>query len=421
MTAVDQLSGPSPHDQAWDRCHAAAVAAVSVMNLGTVALVETISDLLDTEAWAGWGITSPEHWVCWKANVSKHRAEGLVQVARRRTELPACWALFAAGRLTEDAMVRIAKRVPATRDVEVAGLAPSLMISQLTRVLSSLPERTDPAAPPLPERERAVRVHTHPDGWGEGHLSLPPDEWALMLVGLTAARDAEFRDRQDLPTDAPVVDVDARTITWADAAVRMASEAADALDATLQRTGHRGERNQVVLHHHVQAGGSLEPGRLHLAGHVSDAVARYLACDAQVIVMAYQDGKLLGINPSERTPNRRLRRYLEHRDGGCAHPLCVQKRWLHAHHIQHWEDNGLTVPSNLLCLCPVHHRALHHGDFSIDGNPEDGTLAFTDRFGRPIEPPHRGANPLPHPPQSMRPSYEPPCGERLNPRDFNWN
>jgi hypothetical protein len=418
MTVIDQPAGWNPQEDAWNRCEAAAVAAMTSMNLAAVALVRMIAELLETDGWHGWGINSPEHWVCWKANVSKHRAQGLVQIARRRTELPKCWALFEDGRLTEDSMVRIAKRVPASRDGEVAGLAPNLMISQLTRILSCLPE-LEPTPPP-PERDRFARIHTHTDGWGESHMSLPPDEWAALLVALGAARDAEFRDRKDLPTDTEVTEADARSITWADAVVRMASEATDGLDATFQRTGHRGERNQVVLHHHVRSDGTLGPGRLHLAGHVTDSVARYLACDAQVIVVAYRDGKLLGINPSERTPNRRMRRYLEHRDGGCAHPLCEQRRWLHAHHIQHWEDDGPTEAWNLICLCPAHHRALHHLEFSIEGNPEDGTVVFRDRFGRAIEPPEMGAK-LPHLPPPTKLTYDPPCGERLNPRDFNWN
>ena len=200
----------------------------------------------------------------------------------------------------------------------------------------------------------------------------------------------------------------------------MASEAADALDATFQRTGYRGERHQVVLHHDLDADGHYGPGQLHLGGHVTDAVARYLACDARVIVNLYRGGKLVGITPSERTPNRRLRRYLERRDGGCAHPLCGQRRWLHAHHLQHWEDGGPTIALNLVCLCPLHHRQLHHGDFTIHGDPEAGTLRFADRFGRAIEPPGFGADQLPPPANPNASSYEAPSHERLTAQAFAW-
>ena len=403
--------------RAYDEGEAAVVATMSAINAAIVSVVETISMLLVTNGWAGWGIRSPEHWVQLKANVSSYRAAGLVLIARRRGELPACWALFAQGRLTEDAMVRIARRVPTSHDDQVAALAPGLLISQLTRVLAVLPELHDSAEPGEPERAAFFRRYTRPDGSECGEYDLPADQAAAWALALDAARDAEFRDRNDLPPDTEV-GAEVRTVSWIDAALRMASEATDALDSTLARTGHRGERHQVVLHHHVDHQGHMGPGRLHLGGFVTEPVARYLACDATVITIAYRNGKLLGINPAERTPNRRLRRYLEHRDGGCVHPLCTQKRWLHAHHLQHWEDGGPTEPGNLVCLCPSHHRALHHGDFTIVGNPEHGDLVFHDARGRRIEPPAPGAAPLPPPTQ---PTYRPPFGERLNARDFSWN
>ena len=419
MTAV--MPGQSIEtDAAWLVCEREAVAAVGAINLATASLVDTIGVLLDTNGGMGHGIQSPEHWVMWKTDVSRRRAEGLVKIARRRDDLPVCWGLFRQGRLTEDAMVRIARRVPASRDAEVAGIAPGLLISQLTRVLAALPELPDPNPQPKPERERYLHLGVDRDGWGQGRWSLPPDEHALLVAALTAGRDAEFRDRNDRAPDAEVTDTEGRSVSWADGLVRMASEAADALDATLQRTGYRGERHQIVLHHHVQADGTAGPGRLHLGPFLQRSLAQYLACDAKVIVLAWQDGKLLGINPAERTPNRRLRRALEHRDGGCAHPLCVQKRWLHAHHIRHWEDGGLTIAANLVMLCPTHHRALHMGDFTITGNPDDGTLAFLDRHGQRIEPPPLGADPLPPPPPDQL-HYHPPYGERLSARDFSWN
>ena len=69
--------------------------------------------------------------------------------------------------------------------------------------------------------------------------------------------------------------------------------------------------------------------------------------------MTYRLGRLIGINPAERTPNRATRRYLARRDQGCTHPLCTQKLWLHAHHITHWTDDGPTSPENLTLLCPT--------------------------------------------------------------------
>ena len=127
-----------------------------------------------------------------------------------------------------------------------------------------------------------------------------------------------------------------------------------------------------------------------------------------------------GINPTERTVNRATRRYLARRDQGCTHPLCGQRLWLHAHHIGFWEHGGLTVPENLVLLCPFHHRALHIGEFSIEGNPEAGTLRFLDRDGHEIIEP--GPDPSGEPPPDPPPrTFTPPLGERLTADTFTWN
>jgi hypothetical protein len=417
MTVLDAPT----QDEIWERCARQLVVSTSRMNLEVVAIVEVIVELLVTGAWAGVGIGSPEHFVSWKAGMSKHRARGLVQIARRREEIPACFALFAEGRLSEDTMVRIARRVSTERDVQVAGLAPAMTIPQLSKLLSSLPPLADPDGPPPRERTRSVGLHTHGDGWGELSAQLPPDEWELVKTGLAAARDAVLRDRKDLPVDAEVAPGEARQVDWADAMVRMADEACDALDSEFQRTGRRGERNQVVLHRQVHGDGTLGQGRFHLGEYVSDALARYLSCDAQVVEVTYRGRRLAGINPAERTPNRRLRRYLEQRDGGCAHPLCMQRRWLHAHHLWHWEDGGPTVAWNLLCLCPLHHRAVHHGEITVEGDPEQGTIVFRDQWGQAIGPPPLGPQQVPPPTQPLELTYLPPTGERFETRWFAWN
>ena len=255
---------------AWRRGEADTVALMGTINLAVAKLVGTIRMLIDTDGWTGWGIRSVEHWVTWKAGVSRTRAENLVRIARRIDELPACWALFSAGRLTEDAMVRIARRVPADHDAEVAAWAPGMLVSQLDRMLAACPPLPEPESEVRPRqpRERRFEMGNERDGWLSGRFCLPPDEGAILRNGLTAARDAEFRDRQGLEPDAELDDVPEHVrrqgVSWADAAVRMASEASDGLDPELARTGRRGDRNKVVLHVDVEPDGAFGPGQLHL-------------------------------------------------------------------------------------------------------------------------------------------------------------
>lgn len=414
-----------PQERAWREGERETVALMGTINATVARLVSIIAMLIATDGWHGHGIHSVEHWVTWKACVSRSRAQGLVRIARRIEELPACWALFEQGRITEDLMVRLASKLPSSRDAEMAGLAPELLVSQVAKILRSCPELPDGTPNPVPrqERERYVHSHQHPDGWLSGEFCLPPHEAPGYANAMGAARDAEYRDRQGLEDDVELNDLASEAtrpgVSWADAFVRMLSEASDALDNTFQRTGYRGERHQIVLHHDIDPDGNVGPGQIHLGGIVPDPVARYLACDAAVMVAAYRAGELIGITPTVRTPSRALRRALERRDQGCAHPLCTQRRWLHIHHIVHWIQRGLTIPTNLLCLCPTHHHQLHQGDFTIEGNPEDGTLRFSDRLGHRIEPPGTGP---PEPFRLAEPTpYSQPYGGPLATGSFSWN
>lgn len=420
MAVVDH-----PQERAWCEGERQTVALMGTVNAAMAQLVSTIAMLIATDGWHGHGIRSVEHWVTWKACVSESRASGLVRIARRIQELPRCWALFEAGQITEDIMVQLARRVPATRDAEMARQVPDLLASQLRRILRSCPELPDGTekAWPAPERERYVRSYQHPDGWLQGEFCLPPEEAPLFQNAMGAARDAEFRDRADLHPAADLADLPVGAtragVTWADAFVRLLSEATDALDPSLQRTGYRGERHQIVLHHDIDPEGRLGPGQLNLGDVLPQWASRYFACDAQVRLVVKRAGEIIGISPAARTPSRALRRALERRDQGCTHPLCSQRRWVQAHHLRHWEDGGPTEAWNLICLCPQHHRELHAGDFSIEGNPETGTLRFLDARGRPIEPPGTG------PTGELRlvepVSYHPPYGGRLATGSFGWN
>ena len=108
---------------------------------------------------------------------------------------------------------------------------------------------------------------------------------------------------------------------------------------------------------------------------------------------------------------------VEDRDRGCRTPGCSRRRWLHIHHIIHWEDGGPTDTANLICLCGFHHRAHHRGVLGITGNADepDG-VRFTDQHGRLLKPNGAPTPPgdLPHP--SGR--YHHPIGERLDRRNI---
>ena len=152
-----------------------------------------------------------------------------------------------------------------------------------------------------------------------------------------------------------------------------------------------------------------------------DALRRYVLCDADVRGLFERGGVLAAMSSRLRTVDDRLRAFVEHRDGGCVVPGCAQRRWLHIHHIQHWEDGGPTESPNLCALCPTHHRVLHAGLLTITGDPNiPFGLVIRDRHGRELRPPP------PTPPDQApdRPPPRPfhhPTGERLDWRYAGWS
>ena len=76
-----------------------------------------------------------------------------------------------------------------------------------------------------------------------------------------------------------------------------------------------------------------------------------------------------------------LRRLLEARDDHtCCFPGCERRRQLQAHHREHWAYGGETSLANLVLLCWQHHRLVHEGGYTVEGDPEAG-IRFRNRHG----------------------------------------
>jgi hypothetical protein len=83
------------------------------------------------------------------------------------------------------------------------------------------------------------------------------------------------------------------------------------------------------------------------------------------------------VGREERTFNRAQRRALVHRDGGCRFPGCDRPpSFCEGHHIEHWEDGGLTDLCNLVLLCSYHHHLIHKPGWEVKLLP-DATFKVT--------------------------------------------
>lgn len=370
-----------------DAVEARVAGLAGLLNATTATLVEVVAGVLATGAWQQAGIRSPAHWLAWQAGMSLKRAKRLVAIARRRGELPVTTAAFRAGSLSEDQVAEIAAHVPAAHDEELASFAQAATVTQLHKVAREYSFDQPPADPHDPEPEPApgdrddrnqVSFGHDDDGRWRLRAELDPALGALVQKALEACRDAEFHARH------PEADEGTRPtgVTWADALIRIADAALTGL------SGDRpaGERYQVIIH--VRATSPETPTWLHLGPALPPDVRRHMSCDATVrYLLEDENGVPLKLGRRQRTATPQQRMVVEDRDKGCRRPGCTQSRWLHIHHIDHWEDDGFTDVDRMCALCPRDHDLHHRGLLGITGDPTrpDG-LTFTDHHGRVLQP-----------------------------------
>jgi hypothetical protein len=400
-----------------------------VLNAATGRLVSLIAQVLESESWQVSGIQSPAQWVAWQCGVSPARARSLVAMARRRTELPATTAAHEAGELCEDQVAVICRHAPAGIDAQVADLARAATVTQLRRVLGSYTfgdgsskqskdEAGESAPPEPPEEVRSVSFGQTESGSWRLSAELPPDEGALVERALTAARDELFHAREGEPAPAanPGRLASPNNVTWADAFVAMAERS---LGATAAQRPHH-ERHMVLLHVATEADGSTG-GHLHLGPGLSEGLRRFVGCDARIRPVFEAGGKPVSVGRAFRTVPERTRVVIEERDRGCRVPGCDRSRWLHVHHIEHWEDGGTSDTPNLLALCRRHHRLHHLGHLGIRGDADDPDgVVFTDHRGRRLDstgrpvPPGRPVEAAAHDLGIPAGAWSHPTGERLD-------
>jgi hypothetical protein len=125
---------------------------------------------------------------------------------------------------------------------------------------------------------------------------------------------------------------------------------------------------------------------LDFGGTLSPASLRMLACDAAVVpVVLGGTSQPLDVGRATRSIPDGLRRAVAVRDGGCAR--CGRPpSWCEVHHVLPWEHGGPTALTNLVMLCRVCHRLVHHADWEVrlvGGSAEFVPPAWIDPLRRP--------------------------------------
>jgi hypothetical protein len=402
IAAADPANHGDPFD-ALEALEARVAAVCGSLNMLHAQLVELAAEAIETEAWAGGGVRSVEHWLAWQTGLSPRRAREVTAIARRRAELPVTMERFTRGELAIDQVVPVVAHAASHNDAEVAEFATYATVSQLRSTLSRYrpaPEHdpTDPDPEPAPESAPDPEAGSEPaPGLARGSLSMyyGDDRFRLVLdapADVGALVEAALKEAKDGLIAAGVLDV-----TWADAFVEVCNRSLSAVSPT-----GRMDKYRVYLHLDT-AGGWLNAGM-----GLPDSLTDKICCHGSLQPVWETSGTPVNVGRSQRIVPERTRRLVEDRDRGCRHPTCQVGRYVEIHHLISWRNGGPTDMANLLSLCPFHHDALHRGEYHISGDPNEvGGLVFTRDDGRIIAPAGK-----PRPPDPGRPPPTPPDGHR---------
>ncbi len=361
-------------------------------------IVEIVAEMDHDELCGATGARSIAALVAWKLGSSSANAHAIAAVAHRIEEFPRCTQELRQGRLSLDQVGAIAAGAGKGSDDHYAQLAAVATVSQLRTAI-----RLEPRPDPDPRPAQRSVSKTGNDTSKSWKITLPHDEAAVVDAALQSHLDALVAEwKQDHGEGGDGSQGRPPMPNTADAFLALVEAGWDAETA---RRPHA-QRTTVVVHLDVEK----RTGALHLGPLLSDADRQYLTCDATCEVWFERAGHVIGAGRATRTVNRRLRRALEHRHPSCAVPGCGATRGLHAHHIRHWEDGGPTELTNLVLLCPYHHRLHHSGGITISGTADE--LTVTDSAGRQL-----GSGSLARPPTGPPPDVPPypgPHGERAD-------
>jgi Domain of unknown function (DUF222)/HNH endonuclease len=381
------------------------------INAATCNWLSLVGEFDRREGWAEWDCASCVHWLSYRCGLSPTAARDQVRVARLLQGLPAIRAAFGRGELSYSQVRALTRVATAETEGDLIAIARYATAAQLERIVRAyrgvLRDHLDTY------ERRYLRCHHDEDGSLLIRARLPAEEGALVMAALEAGRGALREGRASSADGAGATTAadgghDGATTDGSDSAEathigdgggagrvdgddapgespRVSNADALVLMAQTLLSSGAAERAtadsyQVVVH--VDAATLAHdddgPCQLEQGTALHPETARRLACDASLVRILERDGRPLSVGRKTRAVPAALRRALKSRDPSCRFPGCDRRRFLHAHHLDHWARGGRTDLSNLVHLCSQHHRLLHEGGYRIERGSQSAL-----RFRRP--------------------------------------
>ena len=361
------------------------------LDAATHRLLELIRRFDAGSGWYTHGCLSCAQWLSWRIGLDLCAAREKVRVARALGALPRIDDSFRQGRISYSKVRALTRVATPENEALLLEMARSSTAAQLEKLCRGYRRALNGLAGRLPcddEDERWVRDRSTESGMIRIEAQLLPEEAALVLKAIEAARERSWNARRvsaEVPADAGAGAPPARRrlLHRADALVQIAE---DFLASS--RAKANGPPVEIVVH--VEADSltdpaSAEAGTLEDGAFLPRATIDRLVCDAAVVTLV-EDSRAnpLNVGRRRRTVPTALRRALRLRDEGCRFPGCTNTR-VDSHHVVPWSRGGETKLANLVSTCRKHHRYVHELGFRVEART-DGSFAFFAPAGWEVKP-----------------------------------
>ncbi|MDZ7677144.1 MAG: DUF222 domain-containing protein [Acidimicrobiales bacterium] len=313
------------------------------------------------------GATDVAPWLVGRLGLARSNADEWVRAGQALQALPALRGAYARGELSWDQVRPATKFVTPDADTEQAAALPGHSAHQIALMARQ--------ARPVPDDEANDAHANRGFRWRRDHR-----KGGYCYSGFLPFDQGEAVN-QAIDSIAENWGPDPEVGRWAPIATRRA----DALhDLATRKLGSASAPDRATVVIHVDA--AVVDGETPGNGFIGDlalcqsGVMRSM-CDARVEVALHgPDGATVGVARASQQVPWWQRRQVHGRDICCRGFGCGRKI-RQIHHIHHWTDGGETNLDNLVGLCWEHHRLVHEGGWTIEGNP-NGEITFISPDGR---------------------------------------
>jgi hypothetical protein len=352
---------PSPDLIPIDELDQAIVNLSAHINAATYELLVLIREFEDRAGYLKWGLKDAVEWLAYRCDLSRSAAYEKVRVARALRTLPAISASFSTGELSYS-KVRALTRVAGSHNehdlLDFALRTTAARVEERCRELRfGMSESIDVAS--RARANRSLRVNRNPDrGIMTVTVELPIESGELLEKALDQARDKSVAESPEFVEE-----------SWS---TQQADAFVNLVNGYLSGEGgvdSNSSDNYLVTIHVDQTALAGGDGR----SAVPIETAKRLCCDGHAVVLTEdQHDQPLSIGRKSRiVPTAIKRAVLAKYSQCCGFPGCHNRRFLHAHHIEHWSNGGETSVDNLMPLCTRHHPLVHEGRFRIERDFQD--------------------------------------------------